>query len=150
MWHAGKWKAVVTEIKRMNKTGRPVLVGTTSVEKSETLAARLKEAGIACQVCPLLLPIAFAPCISGVSLHFAIALLHAMSGVSLLLPMACPMQRPCFSRCCCVLICSYCPAPCLDLSRQRLESLLKQCLVFSTCAYQMYSWDQLICVMSVM
>lgn len=52
MCHAGKWKAVVTEIKRMNKTGRPVLVGTTSVEKSETLAARLKEAGIQCQVCP--------------------------------------------------------------------------------------------------
>lgn len=46
---AGKWKAVVTEIKRMNKTGRPVLVGTTSVEKSEMLAARLKEAEIRCQ-----------------------------------------------------------------------------------------------------
>lgn len=46
----GKWKAVVTEIKRMNKTGRPVLVGTTSVEKSEMLAARLKDAEIRCQV----------------------------------------------------------------------------------------------------
>ena len=46
----GKWKAVVTEIKRMNKSGRPVLVGTTSVEKSEMLAARLKEAEISCQV----------------------------------------------------------------------------------------------------
>lgn len=49
---AGKWKAVVTEIKRMNKTGRPVLVGTTSVEKSEMLAARLKDAEIRCQVGP--------------------------------------------------------------------------------------------------
>ena len=48
--HTGKWKAVVTEIKRMNKTGRPVLVGTTSVEKSEMLAHRLKEADITCQV----------------------------------------------------------------------------------------------------
>ena len=34
----------------MNKSGRPVLVGTTSVEKSEMLAARLKDAEISCQV----------------------------------------------------------------------------------------------------
>lgn len=40
---AGKWRAVVQEIKRMHKTGRPVLVGTTSVEKSEALAAMLQE-----------------------------------------------------------------------------------------------------------
>ncbi|PSC72357.1 translocase subunit chloroplastic [Micractinium conductrix] len=39
----GKWRAVVQEIKRMHKTGRPVLVGTTSVEKSEALAALLDE-----------------------------------------------------------------------------------------------------------
>ncbi|GAB4284650.1 MAG: preprotein translocase subunit SecA [Candidatus Dojkabacteria bacterium] len=35
-----KFKAVVEEIKEMNKIGRPVLVGTTSVEKSE-LVSRL-------------------------------------------------------------------------------------------------------------
>ena len=35
---SGKWNAVVTEVKRMNKKGRPVLVGTTSVEGSEMLA----------------------------------------------------------------------------------------------------------------
>jgi len=45
-----KWKAVVTEIQRMNKTGRPVLVGTTSVEKSEVVSAMLTEAGIKHQV----------------------------------------------------------------------------------------------------
>lgn len=45
-----KWKAVVTEIKRMHKTGRPVLVGTTSVEKSEIVSAMLEEAGIKHQV----------------------------------------------------------------------------------------------------
>ncbi|XP_040369331.1 protein translocase subunit SecA, chloroplastic-like [Rosa chinensis] len=28
----GKWRAAVVEISRMHKTGRPVLVGTTSVE----------------------------------------------------------------------------------------------------------------------
>ena len=48
--HAGKWNAVVTEIKRMVKTGRPVLVGTTSVEKSEMLAKMLRDADIKCQV----------------------------------------------------------------------------------------------------
>ncbi|KAL4443549.1 hypothetical protein ABPG75_011286 [Micractinium tetrahymenae] len=47
---AGKWRAVVQEIKRMHKTGRPVLVGTTSVEKSEVLAARLEEEGIPYQL----------------------------------------------------------------------------------------------------
>jgi len=43
-------QAVVTEIKRMNNTGQPVLVGTTSVEKSEVLSAMLQEAGIQHQV----------------------------------------------------------------------------------------------------
>jgi hypothetical protein len=42
---AGKWKAVVTEITRMHKAGRPVLVGTTSVERSEGLAVLLGGAG---------------------------------------------------------------------------------------------------------
>ncbi|KAF6167208.1 hypothetical protein GIB67_029846 [Kingdonia uniflora] len=42
----GKWRAVVVEISRMHKTGRPVLVGTTSVEQSDSLSAQLREAGI--------------------------------------------------------------------------------------------------------
>ncbi|KAK9067746.1 hypothetical protein SSX86_011857 [Deinandra increscens subsp. villosa] len=42
----GKWQAVVVEISRMNKTGRPVLVGTTSVEQSDLLSTQLREAGI--------------------------------------------------------------------------------------------------------
>lgn len=42
----GKWRAVVVEISRMHKTGRPVLVGTTSVEQSDSLSQQLKEAGI--------------------------------------------------------------------------------------------------------
>ena len=36
-----KWNAIVDEIKTFNDIGRPVLVGTTSVEKSETLAKAL-------------------------------------------------------------------------------------------------------------
>lgn len=42
----GKWRAVVVEISRMHKTGRPVLVGTTSVEQSDSLSEQLREAGI--------------------------------------------------------------------------------------------------------
>lgn len=42
---AGKWAAAVTEIRLYSKQGRPVLVGTTSVERSEALAAMLKQEG---------------------------------------------------------------------------------------------------------
>ena len=41
-----KFTAVVDEIKQMNDTGRPVLVGTVSIEKSERLSALLKRTGI--------------------------------------------------------------------------------------------------------
>jgi preprotein translocase subunit SecA len=34
----------------MNKVGRPVLVGTTSVEQSESLSVQLREAGISHEV----------------------------------------------------------------------------------------------------
>jgi preprotein translocase subunit SecA len=36
-----KWDSIVEEIKRFHDVGRPVLVGTTSVEKSETLSEML-------------------------------------------------------------------------------------------------------------
>ncbi|MGB1124840.1 MAG: preprotein translocase subunit SecA [Phycisphaeraceae bacterium] len=36
-----KWEAILDEIKRMHDVGRPVLVGTTSVETSEELSAKL-------------------------------------------------------------------------------------------------------------
>jgi preprotein translocase subunit SecA len=41
-----KWKAVVDEIVEVNKTGRPMLIGTTDVDKSEKLSAMLKRRGI--------------------------------------------------------------------------------------------------------
>jgi preprotein translocase subunit SecA len=41
-----KWRAVVTEVQRMHAEGRPVLVGTTSVEKSELLSAMLEKEGV--------------------------------------------------------------------------------------------------------
>ena len=42
----GKWNAVRREIARMHKKGRPVLVGTTSVERSEEIGRLLDEEGI--------------------------------------------------------------------------------------------------------
>jgi len=43
---AEKWAAIVREIERFHKTGRPVLVGTRSVKQSENLAAMLKNKGL--------------------------------------------------------------------------------------------------------
>ncbi len=41
-----KWKAIVEEVKRVHATGQPLLIGTTSVEKSEHLSGMLKQAGV--------------------------------------------------------------------------------------------------------
>lgn len=41
-----KYHAVVDEIEKMHKEGRPVLVGTVSIEKSEVLSMLLKQRGI--------------------------------------------------------------------------------------------------------
>ena len=41
-----KWNAVVDEIERIHRTGRPILVGTVSIENSETLAGMLSRRGI--------------------------------------------------------------------------------------------------------
>jgi preprotein translocase subunit SecA len=41
-----KWDAVVNEIEEMNRTGRPILIGTKDVDKSEKLSTMLKRRGI--------------------------------------------------------------------------------------------------------
>jgi preprotein translocase subunit SecA len=43
---SGKWRAVALETAEVHKAGRPVLVGTTSVEKSEVISSLLHEQGI--------------------------------------------------------------------------------------------------------
>ncbi len=43
---AGKYVAVIRQIKECNEKGQPVLVGTVNVDKSETLSKLLKKAGI--------------------------------------------------------------------------------------------------------
>ncbi|MDD3401534.1 MAG: preprotein translocase subunit SecA [Eubacteriales bacterium] len=47
---AGKFRAVVDEIKELHKTGQPILVGTISVERSEYLSDMLKRQGVAHEV----------------------------------------------------------------------------------------------------
>lgn len=42
----GKFKAIVEEIKERNEKGQPILVGTTSVEKSELLSQMLSKEGV--------------------------------------------------------------------------------------------------------
>lgn len=46
----GKFQAIVDEVVQVHATGRPVLIGTRSIDKSEILSKMLKEKGIAHQV----------------------------------------------------------------------------------------------------
>src|SRR5690606_1047212 len=41
-----RWKAVVEEVCQRHAQGRPVLIGTRSIDKSELLSQKLTEAGI--------------------------------------------------------------------------------------------------------
>ena len=45
-----KFKAIATEIEKMSKEGKPVLIGTVSIEKSELLGDLLKRKGVQHQV----------------------------------------------------------------------------------------------------
>jgi len=47
---SAKHAAVIDEIVEVHATGRPILVGTVSVEESERLAAELGKTGVACRV----------------------------------------------------------------------------------------------------
>ena len=45
-----KWKAIVDEIEQIHEKGQPLLIGTTSIEKSELLSGMLNRRGIPHQV----------------------------------------------------------------------------------------------------
>ncbi len=47
---SAKFKAIADELEKMSIEGRPVLVGTVSIEKSELLSDLLKKRGLSCQV----------------------------------------------------------------------------------------------------
>ncbi len=42
----GKFTALVEEIEKVNRTGRPILVGTTDIEKNEVLSSLLRKKGV--------------------------------------------------------------------------------------------------------
>ncbi|MBI5254635.1 preprotein translocase subunit SecA [Candidatus Falkowbacteria bacterium] len=46
----GKFKAVVQQVKELNQSGQPALIGTISIERNELLSRLLENAGIAHQV----------------------------------------------------------------------------------------------------
>ncbi|MEO8065724.1 MAG: preprotein translocase subunit SecA [Candidatus Doudnabacteria bacterium] len=43
----GKWTALIRTIKELNKAGRPILIGTISIERNEMLSQLLANAGVA-------------------------------------------------------------------------------------------------------
>ena len=45
----------LTEVERLHKDGRPVLIGTTNVQMSDQTAKDLEERGVPCQVLLVLL-----------------------------------------------------------------------------------------------
>ncbi len=47
---AGKFKAIIKEVKRLHKKGQPVLIGTASIEKNELLTKLLKKEKIPHQI----------------------------------------------------------------------------------------------------
>ncbi len=47
---AAKWEAIVEEVKAVHATGRPILIGTRSIEASESLNAMLTQSGLITRV----------------------------------------------------------------------------------------------------
>ncbi|MEO8785158.1 MAG: preprotein translocase subunit SecA, partial [Candidatus Saccharimonadales bacterium] len=47
---AGKFKAIITEVKMLHQKGQPVLIGSASIEKNELLDSLLRKAGVPHQV----------------------------------------------------------------------------------------------------
>ena len=50
MTEEAKWRAVTEKIKELNSKGTPILVGTTTIEKSEFLSKLLKSSGLKCNI----------------------------------------------------------------------------------------------------
>ena len=75
-----KEKAVIAEIARVHALGRPVLVGTLSVEESERLAGDLLAAGVPCQVLNARNDAAEARVIQGAGAQGAVTISTNMAG----------------------------------------------------------------------
>ena len=75
-----KDRAVVDEIRRTHALGRPVLVGTLTVEESERLAARLRATGVPCQVLNAKNDAAEARIVAGAGARGAVTISTNMAG----------------------------------------------------------------------
>jgi preprotein translocase subunit SecA len=75
-----KWEALTDEIEEMREAGRPILVGTTSVEKSERLSELLKRRGVPHQVLNAKLHEKEAPIVAQAGRTGAVTLATNMAG----------------------------------------------------------------------
>ena len=75
-----KWDAVLEEIESVHENGRPVLIGTRSVELSERLAENLKKRGLSCEVINAVRHKEEAVIISRAGSHGAITVATNMAG----------------------------------------------------------------------
>jgi preprotein translocase subunit SecA len=78
--HDSKMTAVVEEIIAAHSTGRPVLIGTVSVEESESLTARLRAAGVVCEVLNAKNDEAEAAIVARAGIHGAVTISTNMAG----------------------------------------------------------------------
>ena len=77
---AAKERAVVAEVIAAHATGRPVLVGTLTVEESARVAEALSEAGVACSVLNAKNDEAEARIVAGAGAHGAVTISTNMAG----------------------------------------------------------------------
>jgi preprotein translocase subunit SecA len=75
-----KWQAVVEEISQLHAAGRPILIGTRSIDKSEELSTLLNAAGIEHQVLNANHIAAEADIVAGAGLHGKVTVSTNMAG----------------------------------------------------------------------
>jgi len=76
----GKFKAIAQTIKKINRTGQPVLVGTIAIEKSEYLSALLEREGVKHEVLNAKQHEKEAPIIAGAGERGAVTIATNMAG----------------------------------------------------------------------
>jgi preprotein translocase subunit SecA len=75
-----KERAIVDDIQRAHVIGRPVLVGTSTVTESESLAERLRRVGVACEVLNAKNDAEEAPIVAGAGAFGAVTISTNMAG----------------------------------------------------------------------
>ncbi len=76
----GKWNAVVSDVKERNAKGQPILIGTTSVDKSQRLSDELRRHGIKHEILNAKNHEREALIIAGAGQHSAVTLSTNMAG----------------------------------------------------------------------